>query len=175
MFKISNEKARGELIQSRKCQPVLQHFVRGNSGKTRCGYLLYGWQIVSANATISQVIHFSWDSETKWFPRCGTWTSFLGPRTSDLRGEHLTAPQPLHLRVHLNDHCWTEHELCCWASPQRQIWVTITCISLHVSKMPTLLQYLADGPQMYNPCSYRPSKASRTSPPEWEWIKPNNP
>lgn len=37
MFKISNEKAREELIQSPKCQPVLDYFGRGNSGETRWG------------------------------------------------------------------------------------------------------------------------------------------
>lgn len=54
MFKISNEKAREELIQSPKCQPVLDYFGRGNSGKTRWGKLLYDLQIVCVKATIPQ-------------------------------------------------------------------------------------------------------------------------
>lgn len=42
-----------------------------------------------------------------------------------------------HQSPSLNDRCRTEHELCCWTSPQRQPLVTITCVSSYVSKLPT--------------------------------------
>lgn len=172
MFKISNEKTEESLSRAPSASQSYSTSSEAALEKTRWGYLLYGSQIVSVNATIPRFIQFSWDPETKRFPRCWTQTSSLDPHT--LRGEHLTGPQP-HLRVHLNDHCWTEHELC-WSSPQRQIWVTITCVSLHVSKMPTLLQYLSDSPQKCITHAHTSHKSfeeftSRMG----ERIKPNDP
>lgn len=174
MFKISNEKARGELIQSPKCQPVLQHFGRGNSGKTRWGYLLYDLQIACVNAIIPQSSASAKTQRPK-SPRCWTRTGSLALRTSGLRGERLAAPQPLHLtkkpisqRPLLN----RARAVLLGFSSETNFGSYYPC--LYVCKQaahPTysLLQYLSGGsPEMYNPWSYFPPEVSRTSPPEWQ-------
>lgn len=90
MFKINNEKARGELFQNLKCQPVLKHFGRGSSGKTRWRYLLYGLQLVCVNAITLQP-----SASAKTQGPNSSWDAELGSTHLRSEGKHLPAPQPL--------------------------------------------------------------------------------
>lgn len=95
MFKINNEKARRELIQNPKCQPVLQHFGRGSSGKTRWRYLFYGLQLVCANAITPQPSASAKTQGPNPAPKMQNLGRFFGTTHLRSEGEHLAAPQPL--------------------------------------------------------------------------------
>ena len=64
MFKVSNEKARGELSQSPSCQPVSQHFGRDNSGKSKVRIFFFLWLADRlCQRSHTSVIRFSRDPE----------------------------------------------------------------------------------------------------------------
>lgn len=131
MFKINNEKARGELIQNPKCQPILQHFGRGSSGKTRWRYLLYGLQLVCVNAITLQP-----SASAKTQGPNSSWNAELGQTLWDhmSEGKHLAAPQPLN-----SSRAFTPQSLpsSAWAallgfSSETQVLLTVT--SLYVCR-----------------------------------------
>lgn len=138
MLKINNEKARGELIQNPKCQPVLQHFGRGSPGKTGWRYLLYGLQLV-CQCSHTSAICFSQTSGTKQFPRCWIWAGSLGAHTSGLRGStwlpHSCRIPPVCTPQSLLRSAWAA---LLGFSSDTHILVTITSVSAYVGKLSTL-------------------------------------
>lgn len=176
MFKINNEKARGELTQNLKCQPVLKHFGRGSSGKTRWRYLLYGLQLVCVNAITPQP-----SASAKTQGPNSSWDAELGTTHLRSEGKHLPAPQPLN-----PSRASTTQSLpgSAWAAllgfsgePQILVTVTSVCICRQVvqptvfhTTYPRALQEHTDHGHTSPIRSFK-DFTSRMA----EWIKSNDP
>lgn len=94
MLKINNEKARGELIQNPKCQPVLQHFGRGSSGKTGWRHLLYG--LTACLSMQSHLSHLLQPNPRDYtVPKMLNLGRLFGTTHLGSEEEHLAAPQLL--------------------------------------------------------------------------------
>lgn len=169
MLKINNEKARGELIQNPKCQPVLQHFGRGSLGKTGWRYLLYGLQLV-CQCSHTSAICFSQTSGTKQFPRCWIWAGSLGAHTSGLRGStwlpHSCWIPPVCTPQSLLRSAWAA--LLGFSSDTHTFWYLSPLCVCRQAVHPTV--YHTTCPQGLQECirpwSHFPSEVSRISPPE---------
>lgn len=181
MFKINNEKARGEFIQSPKCQPGLQHLgAEANLEKQGGGICFMACRLsVSMQSHLSHLLQLRPRDQT--VPEMLIWDRLFGthaPRVWEGSAwqphSHCVSPES----PSLDDRCQTKHELRCRASPQRQILVAITCVSLYVSMLPTPqstavpIRWFSRNAEPMAILAIRSSKdfASRMA----EWIKPNN-